>query len=97
VVIAEPEQGLALVRKTGRKRIAFRGHRLHDRTDRFFQIDLQAGPLLSDLRQVICRTGFQHMKDLARLRGRRAIELVLDGCIDIAAERCGLDLLIDRK
>ena len=37
------------------------------------------------------------MEDLARLRRRRAIELVLDGRIDIAAERGSLNLLIDRE
>ena len=37
------------------------------------------------------------MEDLAGLRGRRAVEFVLDGRIDIAAERGRLDLFIDRE
>ena len=46
---------------------------------------------------MVCRAGLQHTEDLAGLGGRRAVEFVLDGRIDIAAERGSLDLLIDRE
>ena len=47
VVIAEPEQGLALFWKGRRERIITRGHRFHNRADGLFEIDPEAGFLLA--------------------------------------------------